>query len=263
MPLGEPVVSQVQRIALLMGQDTGFNRQVLLGIRAFALSRKQWLLHNAPPEVGSLGPLREWHAHGIIAHLVDRAFTRAVLRLRRPVVDVACAQAGLKVPVVDVDHAAVGRLAAAHFLERGYRNYGYFGSATVLYSRMREASYRQALAAAGFAVAACHVDYAPRLPIRTSWRTVNRQIRQWLKNLRKPVAVLAANDVPARDLASNVPPTGTADPGRRGRAGRGRRRAGMPVGLPAALQRGDSRRTDRLRGCPNPGPDARGRAGAE
>jgi LacI family transcriptional regulator len=195
-------MSHVQRIALLMTQDTGFNRQALLGVRAFAIARREWLMHNAPPESASLGPLREWQPHGIIAHLVDRKFTRAVLKLDKPVVDIACAYSDLNVPVVDVDHAAVGRLAAEHFLQRGYKTFGYFGSATVRYSRLREASFRQTLAAAGFEVSACHVDYAPRLPVRTSWKTVNRQIRQWLKDLHKPVAVLAANDVPGRDLSS-------------------------------------------------------------
>lgn len=193
-------MSHVQRIALLMTQDTGFNRQALLGVRAFA--RQEWLMHNAPPESASLGPLREWQPHGIIANLVDRKFMRAVLRLGKPVVDIACIHTGLDVPVVDVDHVAVGRMAAEHFLERGYKTFGYFGSATVRYSRLREDSFRQTIAAAGCEVSACHVDYAPRLPVRTSWKTVNRQIRQWLKDLHKPVAVLAANDVPARDLAS-------------------------------------------------------------
>lgn len=194
-------MSQVRRIALLMGQDAGFHRQVLLGIRAYAIQKQEWLFRDAPPEIGTLVPLREWKPHGIIAHLVDDRFARAVLRLRKPLVDTGCVLAGLKAPTVDVDHVAVGRLAAEHFLERGYRQYGFFGSGTAYYSRLREASFREAVGQAGFEVSVLHADYLPRLPAPVSWKNVDLQLRRWLEDLPKPVAVLADHDVAAHDLA--------------------------------------------------------------
>ncbi len=194
-------MGQMRRIALLMGQDAGFHRQALLGIRAYAIQKQDWLFRDAPPEDGTLVPLREWKPHGIIAHLVDERFARAVLRLRKPLVDTGCALAGLKAPMVDVDHRAVGRLAAEHFLERGYQQYGFFGSATAYYSQLREASFREAVGEAGYEVSALHADYLPRLPAPVSWKTVDRQLRQWLEGLPKPVAILADHDVAAHDLA--------------------------------------------------------------
>lgn len=194
-------MGQMRRIALLMSQDAGFHRQALLGIRAYAIQKQEWLFRDAPPENSTLIPLREWKPHGIIAHLVEERFARAVLRLRKPLVDTGCALAGLRAPMVDVDHRAVGRLAAEHFLERGYRQYGFFGSATAYYSRLREASFREAVGEAGYEVSALHADYLPRLPAPVSWKTVDRQLRQWLEGLPKPVAILADHDVAAHDLA--------------------------------------------------------------
>jgi LacI family transcriptional regulator len=190
-----------RRIALLMSQDAGFHRQVLLGIRAYAGHAKRWLFHNAPPSMVTLRPLEEWNPHGIIAHLDDAKVARAILKLGKPVVDTACMLQNLGIPTVDVDHAAVARLAADHFLTRGYRNFGYFGSRLAHYSQVRLAAFRAAVEQAGFTVHACHVEYLPRLSERASWKSVNAQVRQWLRELAEPVAVLADHDVPAHDLA--------------------------------------------------------------
>ena len=190
-----------RRIALLMSQDAGFHRQVLLGIRAYAGHVKRWLFHNTPPSMAVLRPLAEWDPHGIIAHLEDAKIARKILDLGKPVVDTACILKGLGIPVVDVDHAAVAQLAADYFLTRGYRHFGYFGSRESHYSQLRLASFCEAVERAGFEVRSCHVEYLPHLSDRTSWKSVNTQVRRWLKELAKPVAVLADHDVAAHDLA--------------------------------------------------------------
>jgi len=194
-------MNQPLRIALLIGQDTSFCRDVFRGIRSYAIEKKHWVFRNGAPTPEILGPLREWKPHGIIAHLFDARVARAVLRLRRPLVDIACTLPKLRVPTVDVDHAEVGRMAAEHFLERGFVHFGFFGSHKGRYSAARETSFRRRLAEAGHEVAACHAEYLPQLPSTASWRGMDRQVRRWLEQLPKPVAVLAGNDVPARDLA--------------------------------------------------------------
>ncbi len=191
-----------KRIALLMSQDAGFHRQALLGIRAYASQSKRWLFHNAPPTHVSLRPLLEWNPHGIIAHLDDMKLAREILKLRKPVIDTACVLKELGPPIVDVDHTIVGRMAAEHFLARGYQHFGYFGSGRARYALLRHASYCQAIEQAGFQVRSCYMEYLPRLPERTSWKSVNAQVRKWLRELPKPAAVLADHDVPAHDLAN-------------------------------------------------------------
>ncbi|MBN2023665.1 MAG: XylR family transcriptional regulator [Pirellulales bacterium] len=193
-------MSEPRRIALLMGQDAGFHRQVLLGIRAYASNRRDWQFHNAPLDSSTLRPLREWNPHGIIAHLAERRTARSVLRLGKPVVDTACAIPDLRVPTVDVDHESVGRMAAEYFLGLGHRHFGFHGG-LVHHAKMRLASFRDALAKAGCDVSACHVEYVPRLPAGVSWKSVNRRVRGWLRRLPTPVAILADHDAAARDLA--------------------------------------------------------------
>jgi LacI family transcriptional regulator len=107
----------------------------------------------------------------------------------------------LRAPLVDVDHLRVGQLAAEHFLERGYVNFGYFGSKWTGFSKRRERGFRESLAKAGHALSSCYADYLPRPPLGSSWKSVDRQVRDWLLALEKPAAILASNDVPARHLA--------------------------------------------------------------
>ena len=191
-----------RRIALLMSQDAGFHRQVLLGVRAYADHEKQWMMQNAPPTQSVLKPLTEWDPHGIIASLENADIARAILKLGKPIVDTACIVKGLRVPTIEVDHAAIARLATEHFLARGYQSFGYLGSRKANYSQWRLASFRKELLEAGHDVIPCHVEYNPHLSERASWRNVNVKVRRWLGKLNKPVAVLADHDLAAFDLAN-------------------------------------------------------------
>ncbi len=190
-----------RRIALLLGQDLSFCRNMIRGIRAYALMKKDWTFRNAPCDMQAIPLLRDWKPDGIIANLFDHKVAQAVIQLRIPMVDTAFTLEGLNLPVVDVDHAAVGRLAAEHFLGLGYTNFGFLGSGTALYSNMREASYSELLAGFGHDVSKCYVEYLHQVPTTINWKGDEQQTRKWLESLPRPVAVFACNDVPARGLA--------------------------------------------------------------
>jgi LacI family transcriptional regulator len=206
-------MSQLRRLALLMGHDLSFSRDAIRGIRAYAIQKEGWIFRNGPAELQIIPYLRDWKPHGIIAHLFTPEVAREVLTLGKPVVDTACTLEGLNVPTVDVDHVAVGRLAAEHFLKQGFTHFGFFGSESARYSKMREESFRQCLAAAGHEVSSCHGEYLLYLLTTTSWRALDRQVWQWLRSLPKPVAVFASNDSAARTLADMCRQLGIGVPG--------------------------------------------------
>jgi LacI family transcriptional regulator len=196
-----PAAESVKRIALLMGQDLGYCRGVFRGIHTYALHKKRWILRDVPPDEQILPSLREWQPQGIIAHLFDADFARRVLALKKPLVNITNTLVRLKAPLVEVDHLRVGQLAAEHFLERGYVNFGYLGSGWTGFSQQRERGFRRRLATAGHTLSSCYAAYLPRPPLASSWKTADRQVRDWLLALPKPAAILASNDVPARHLA--------------------------------------------------------------
>jgi LacI family transcriptional regulator len=183
-----------------MGQDLGYCRGVFRGIHLYASERKSWVFHDGPPDLRILGPLRQWRPDGIIAHLFDAEFARHALALNTPLVNTTSTILSLKATLVEADNKQIGRLAADHFLQRGFQHYGYYGSAWTGFSKLRERGFRESLSRAGHTLSSCYAEYLPRPPVTTSWTGVDRQVRDWLLGLGKPAAILASNDVPARHL---------------------------------------------------------------
>ena len=194
-------MKQACRIALLMPFDVSFCRDVLRGVRAYAFRKQRWVFRSGPPQKEILRPLQDWKPDGIIAHLVDPEVARAIARMCKPTVDTAFTLPKLQVPSLDVDNDVVGCMAAEHFLERGYTNFGFFGSCRARYAILRESAFRRRLAEENYEVSSCHAEYLPQLPVPTSWRQIDRRARRWLRQLPKPVAIFTSNDLPARDLA--------------------------------------------------------------
>ena len=194
-------MGKLRHIALLIGQDLSFCREVIRGIRAYALRKSDWAIRNGPPDVRILRSLREWKPDGIIAELFHAEFARRLLRLRKPVVDTAFWLPNLKAGVVDVDHAAVGRMAAEYLLSLHLTRFAFFGSASAEYSRIRLESFRQRLREAGHEISVCHGEYLREAPTTTRWKRMESQTHRWLQQLPKPVGLFASNDVLARSLA--------------------------------------------------------------
>ena len=65
-----------------------------------------------------------WQGDGVIALLGARHnHWRQLRRLKVPVVDLAESRPNIKLPRVTMDNVAIGKMAAEHFLESGYRHF--------------------------------------------------------------------------------------------------------------------------------------------
>ena len=97
-----------------------------IGIERYA-REAGWVLRSAPVHKPDL--LASWRSDGIICQLHQDAkdFVAAVRRVKAPKVEMAGYLDDPDVPVVKPDYRAVGRLAAEHFLERGFRDFAFIG----------------------------------------------------------------------------------------------------------------------------------------
>lgn len=194
-------VDQTRRVALLLDRGLSFVREVIRGIRGYASDKPNWVLRDGPPRLQLVSQVRDWKPHGIIAGLVLPRVAKELVRIGVPLIDVAYMLPDLSVPTVDVDHRAVGRLAAEHFLERKFNQFGFFGSESAAYSKSQEAAFRECVAEAGHSVSSCYAEYLADLTTAALWKKSTQKAERWLRRLPKPVAVLCCEDAPARYLA--------------------------------------------------------------
>jgi len=166
----------------------------LQGIKAFAREHAHWSICHGEfsREEASVGGVAKWRGDGIIARIENKAVARCVARSGLPVVDTSAGRWWPSCPAVHSDDEEVGRLAADHFMERGFRHFAFCGDPRRPWSHSRQESFCRSITAAGHA---CEVyQVSDRLAPRSLWRLRTADVARWVRKLAKPVAIMAAWD---------------------------------------------------------------------
>lgn len=206
------------RIALLVQSTFAYGRNVLQGIGAYIRQAGPWSIYHRSGELPVALPpgFRAWRPEGVIAQLESPSLLNQVRRLGVPVVDVLGFHRVKGIPRCRDDHLAIGRLGAEYFLERGYQNLAYCGTEGVFYCEQRYKSFVQHLESRG-----CKVwVYKTRPPdnvVGVRDREAAGQfdmpgIRRWLRELPRPVGLMAGSDVRAQQVLSACGEEGIAVP---------------------------------------------------
>ncbi len=188
-------MSQPLHIGLVFDYNLAYPRGVLRGVKQFAQTRPHWILVPLDTDGLTARALQVMRPAGLIALVVTEVLAEALRSLCRPLVNVASVVADLPFPRVGVDHRQVGRLAATHLRERGFRHFGFVGHPRHFYSTEREAGFRQALALPNCSLG-CYYERPDRSYRRRGRLLVlNPGLQRWLQALPKPVGVFACHDV--------------------------------------------------------------------
>jgi LacI family transcriptional regulator len=181
----------VPRVALVFEATNSYARKLLIGIGEYILNHGPWQVHYA--ELGRSEPppawLATWSGDGVIARGENRATAEAVAKLNVPLIDLTPSRLLPQAPWVKSDDAAVARIAAEHFVQHGFRHFGFCGDVRYNWSNQREAFFAGELAATGRTCAL----YRAKRPAPSDDAEVDL-IGEWLQGLPKPVAVFACYD---------------------------------------------------------------------
>jgi LacI family transcriptional regulator len=155
-----------------------------------------------------------WKGDGILAWLgAGDDLAEFVQSVKLPTVDFSHRRRELKYPRVLEDHAHAAKLAAEHFLTRGFTNFCYYSDANNWSYEERGQGFVNALADAGHP---CAWLRWPESPAYTTGREEWQRKRKWLatqmKQAAKPLAVLAANDQQALDVLESCDSAGIKIP---------------------------------------------------
>lgn len=205
----------------MIGCSRASERGLLRGVARYSRLHDQWTLLREPPfyrksphhwaRRGVKTPvrLREGGFDGIIGFAANKAQLETSLPEGFPSVVLPIEE---EIPghctIVEEIHT-VGRMAAEHFLDRGFSRFAFCGFDPMYWSRVRQEGFAQHLAEAGFAV---HLYEPPRRSARVSWETEQTRIADWLRSLPKPIALMACNDDRAQQILEAGKVAGTKIP---------------------------------------------------
>ena len=183
--------AEAPSVLLFVETSREFGRGLLHGIAKYSRLHGPWRVHRWPGALDSSLP--EWKHLKIDGAVVRDV--RAVEGLAHSGIPVVFAQHNKEsyapFPAIITDSEAIGRMAAEHFLDRGFQNFAYCGLDDFPWSRRRAQYFAQRLAQSGFEMNLF------RQPSAGEGRPAGNEqnlIADWLKSLPKPVAVMCCND---------------------------------------------------------------------
>src|SRR5690606_17441525 len=126
------------------------NKGILLGIARYVREHGPWAIYRQPTERLEVMPswLARWDGDGIIGRILNWEAAELVRSTGLPFVDICGRVRAPDIPLVHGDDAAVGTLAAEHFLERGFRQFGYYGAPGEIWSDDRFEAFERTVTAA-------------------------------------------------------------------------------------------------------------------
>jgi LacI family transcriptional regulator len=185
-------------VALLIGTlyIDAYDQRILRGINRYLRSHQPWSIYadmyrqlrdEAPRWISS------WHGDGIIYRSVRPRFAERLRELKIPLVNLSDHWTNADLPLIRSDDYAIGRLAAEHFLERGFRRFAFCGYNDTVWSQRRREGFAAAVQQQG---EWCGVYESPWDGFHSHHRGEQEYeaMGHWLASLPQPLAVLACND---------------------------------------------------------------------
>ncbi len=182
--------SRAPSIAVLINTSTGWGQRLIHGIIRYAHERGPWALWIEPstfqPEVHVPDG---WRGQGIIARVATRRMARHIQGTGLPCVNISAINVPeATFPRVMPDFRILARIAAEHLLDRGFRNFAYYGPCQRSLVRDHYEGFADALRAAD---RVC-IRYRPgrRQAGVSPWLARQTDLVRWVRSLPKPIAVL-------------------------------------------------------------------------
>lgn len=187
-------MSHRPHVALVIETSLVYGRRIVRGINSYIRSHQPWAIFLDQREDQSPAPtwLEHWRGDGVICRMTSVRLAKGLVEAGVPIIDLND-YIDLGLPGIWSDHPAIGRLAAEHLLECGFRQFAFCGFRGQHWSVQRRDGFMQRIEQSGHS---CRV-HESRWTKRHShpWEQERQKLSAWLKSLAKPVGVMACNDM--------------------------------------------------------------------
>jgi LacI family transcriptional regulator len=181
----------VKQIMVSVDARGEFGRGVFHGVSRFAANRAGWQLY-LDDDAGRSINWAHHRADGLIAGIADVQLLDRAAASCAGVVNTSAYVGPDRYPTILPDNLAIGRMAAEHFLERGFETFAFYGGPWNTYARLRYEGYSHRLGEAGKSCA--HFPWIRQAAGRVDFDASGDFLGPWMQSLEKPAGLLASHD---------------------------------------------------------------------
>ncbi|MFA5293257.1 MAG: DNA-binding transcriptional regulator [Phycisphaerae bacterium] len=195
---------------------------IMAGISEYIRDNGDWQLIVWPDiSQKSLTFLKRRGCKGAFVSTQTATKAKELLQIGIPVIAVSTLQTLMNLPYISANSEQVAQMACEYLVEKKFVNFGFFGITQARWSAERLEYFSSYLAKMGYVVNVFKERQVPitsdvipftRLWINTALNTGQQELIKWLKQLPKPVAILASCDIfachlinVAKEAGLNVP----------------------------------------------------------
>ncbi|MHC4520543.1 MAG: substrate-binding domain-containing protein, partial [Planctomycetota bacterium] len=183
----KPGTEKTPSVFLFIETSREFGRGLLYGIARYSRLHGPWRVYRQ--SAGLESTLPEWRDLKIDGAIVrDVSVAGNLIGSGLPLIFAQHnRESYAPFPAIITDSAAIGAMAAEHFLDRGFEHFAYCGLDEFVWSRLRAHHFRERLKQSGFTA---NLYRQPKARAKRAWKSEQNFIAEWLRSLAKPVALL-------------------------------------------------------------------------
>jgi Transcriptional regulators len=186
----------MKKILLLIDYSSEFSRRLLRGLIQYSKEHGPWIFYHLPSyykilygKEGIVRWAKEWEADAIIAKW-DHDGANLFTELNIPIILQNYKYRSEYFSNLTGDYIGTGEMAARFFIKKRYRNFAFYGSKGVVWSRERAEGFRREIEKAG----GNYYYFESENLSEEQWNSSHIQLDEWLFSLPKPIALFACDD---------------------------------------------------------------------
>ncbi|WP_338407840.1 DNA-binding transcriptional regulator [uncultured Flavobacterium sp.] len=186
------------KIILLIDISEDYGKSLLKGVTKYSKENGPWIFCRMPlhyREDLSMDNLikfaKEWKADGIIAQLYNTADIKKLKETNIPVIVEDFKERFTEFPNITGPYFETGQMGAKYFINKGYKNFAFYGFNDIVWSRERAEGYEDYIVKQGGKV---HFFKPHKILSRELWYYKPSALSKWLTSLPKPIAIMACDD---------------------------------------------------------------------
>ncbi|MBN1788401.1 MAG: DNA-binding transcriptional regulator [Sedimentisphaerales bacterium] len=182
-------------------------RHILRGVCRYTKGNTNWHLRIAggvPSRV--LPSLKKTGIDGMFVAMHSKKIVSDVTEMKLPCIGMDCLQIPDVFPYLTADSFQAGKLAAEHFLERGFRHFAYYSASSYFWSNWRMEGFSQSVRQAGYTTSVYKPSVKAKKRDQYDWQSGRTWMKglkepvEWLHSLPKPAGLMVCDDTIGYDL---------------------------------------------------------------